>query len=153
MKIEGSSLNSFIEKKGIRKEVDIMVKKLAKTDIMIPLNDWYVGKKKYNLSMNTYRNLHYQISNKLKKQVSDYMMQFRFKLYTKPIKINYTLYFKDKVKRDLLNFVAVVDKFALDSLVERGVLEDDNYNYVVGYTVTYGGKKEINCIKMEIEEC
>ncbi|MCP4988508.1 MAG: hypothetical protein GY928_21390 [Colwellia sp.] len=123
-----------------------------KIDVIIPLNDWYVGKKKYNLSMNTYRNLHYQISNKLKKQVGEFLLQYQFKKYSK-VKIHYTLYFKDKVKRDLLNFVAVVDKFALDSLVERGVLEDDNYNYVVGYTVAYGGKKEINCIKMEIEEC
>jgi hypothetical protein len=123
-----------------------------KNDIIIPLNDWYVAKKKYNLSMNTYRNLHYQISNKLKKQVGEFLLQYQFKKYDK-VKIHYTLYFKDKVKRDLLNFVAVVDKFALDSLVKRGVLEDDNYNYVIGYTVAYGGKKEINCIKMEIEEC
>jgi len=122
------------------------------SDIIIPLNDWNVGKKKYNLSMNTYRNLHHQISSRLKRDFNDYMMQFRFKLYIKPVKIHYTLYFKDQRKRDLMNFVAVVDKFALDSLVKRGIIEDDNYRHVVGYTVEYGGKKDINCIKMEIEE-
>lgn len=121
-------------------------------EIIIPLNDWKVGKRKYNLSMNTYRNLHHQISSKLKRNFNEYMIGYCFKKYDRPIRIHYTLYFKDQRKRDLMNFVAVVDKFALDSLVKRGVIEDDNYRYVVGYTVEYGGKRDMNCIKMEIEE-
>ena len=125
---------------------------MSKQDILIPLNNWKVGKRKYNLSMNTYRNLHHQISSRLKRDVKAYMMQFNIKSYTKPVRIHYTIYFKDQRKRDLMNFVAVVDKFALDALVERGVIKDDNYKYVVGYTVDYGGKRDINCIVMEIEE-
>jgi len=122
------------------------------TEILIPLNNWKVGKRNYNLSMNTYRNLHHQVSSRLKRDFATYILQFKFKKYDKPVKIHYTLYFKDKRKRDLMNFVAVVDKFALDALVSRGVLQDDNYKYVIGYTVRYGGKMEENYIKMEIEE-
>lgn len=121
-------------------------------EIVIPLNDWVIGKKKYNLSMNTYRNLHHIVSNKLKIMVSEYMLQYKFKKYDKPVNIHYTLYFKDRVKRDLLNFVAVVDKFVLDSLVKRGVIKDDNYNYVIGYSVRFGGKRDYNQIVMEIKE-
>ena len=122
------------------------------SEIIIPLNDWFVGKRKYNLSMNTYRNLHHQISSRLKRDFNNYILQFKFKRYEKPIKIHYTLYFKDNRRRDLMNFVAVVDKFALDALVKRGVIQDDDYKHVIGYTVAYGGKAERNCIKMEIEE-
>jgi len=120
--------------------------------VIIPLNDWIVGKKKYNLSMNTYRNAHHHINSKLKKMVSDYMLKYNFKIYAKPVKIHYTVYFKDSRKRDLMNFVSVVDKYVLDSLVTRRFIQDDNYKHVVGYTVAYGGKENINCIKMEIEE-
>ena len=121
-------------------------------EIIIPLNDWFVGKRKYNLSMNTYRNLHHQISSRLKRDFNNYILQFKFKRYEKPIKIHYTLYFKDNRRRDLMNFVAVVDKFALDALVKRGVIQDDDYKHVIGYTVAYGGRRDTNQIKMEIEE-
>ena len=125
---------------------------MNKQEIVIPLNDWYVGKRKYNLSMNTYRNLHHQVSSRLKRDFKEYMMQFKIKSYDRPIKIHYTIYFKDQRKRDLMNFVAVVDKFALVALVERKVIQDDNYKHVIGYTVDYGGKRDINQIVMEIIE-
>ena len=92
------------------------------------------------------------VSNKLKKQVSDYMLKYKFKVYDRPVKIRYTVYFKDNVKRDLLNFVSVVDKFVLDALVNRGVIKDDNYKYVIGYSVAYGGKSDSNQVIMEIQE-
>ena len=84
--------------------------------------------------MNNYRNWHYQTSNKIKHDVSNYLLQFEFPKYDK-VHINYTLVFKDKVKRDIMNFVAVVDKFFLDHLVNAGSLVDDNYLYVRSYTI------------------
>lgn len=118
--------------------------------IEIPLN-WKIGKKRTSLSMNNYRNWHYQTSNKIKKNVCSYLDRFNFPKFKK-VHINYTLYFKDKRKRDLMNFVSVVDKFVLDHLVNIECLEDDNYKVVSSYTVAFGGKAEINYIKMEIKE-
>jgi len=121
-------------------------------NIIIPLNGWIVGKKEYNLSMNTYRNLHYQISNKLKKNVSEYLLRYKFPKFNK-IKVHYTVYFKNKRKRDIMNFVAVVDKFFLDHLASEnvGALIDDTYEYVNEYSVKFGGMRKENYIKIDIE--
>lgn len=98
--------------------------------------------------MNTYRNLHHHISNKLKKQVSETLLQYRFpKIDT--CRIKYTVYFKDKRSRDLMNFVSVADKFILDHLVNIGCLPDDNYKYIKGYTIDFGGFSDRNYIEFD----
>ena len=103
--------------------------------IKIPLTGWQVSKKKKtSLSMNCYRNWHYQTSNKIKKAVSIYLLKYEFPKYDK-ISIEYTLYFKDKRERDIMNFVSIADKFLLDHLVNPGCLEDDNYKHVVSYII------------------
>lgn len=118
----------------------------------LPLSGWRVSSKKtLSLSMNVYRNLHYQTNNKLKHMVSDYLLKYKFPKY-KQVKINYTLYFKDKRHRDLMNFVAVADKCILDHLVNTGSLIDDNYNYVTGYTIAFGGLADENKIAFNIRE-
>lgn len=81
----------------------------------------------YYLNLNGYRNWHFIISNDLKK---------RFELIIMPqldgLKINninsisYQLYFKDKRVRDKMNYIAVIDKFFMDTLVSYKCLEDDN---------------------------
>ncbi len=118
--------------------------------IKLPLN-WTIGKKKINLSMNTYRNMHYQVSSKLKRTVSDYLLRYDLPKYNK-IAVKYIVFFKDKRKRDLMNFVSVVDKFVLDHLVKIGSLEDDTYNYVSCYSVEFGGFSDENYIEMQITE-
>ncbi len=118
--------------------------------IKIPLN-WTIGKKKTNLSMNNYRNMHYQVSSKLKRTVSDYLLRYDLPKYNK-ISVHYTVFFKDKRKRDLMNFVSVVDKFVLDHFVKVGSLKDDNYNYVSNYSIEFGGLAKENYIEMQITE-
>lgn len=119
---------------------------------MLPLSGWHTTKTKtISLSLNWYRNAHYQQSNKIKKQVHEYLLKYNFKKYEK-IKLNIKLYFKDKRCRDIPNFEAVASKFFLDSLVERGSIKDDNYNYYTGYTVDFGGYAKNNYITFEIIE-
>ncbi|GBR74696.1 phage-related protein [Candidatus Termititenax aidoneus] len=48
--------------------------------------------------------------------------------------VSYELFAPDRRRRDLLNVIAVVDKFALDVLVSARILPDDNV-YRVGYKV------------------
>ena len=120
--------------------------------IEIPLNGWHKSAKKTtSLSMNNYRNWHHRISNNIKKDVCIYLLKYQFPKFDK-IHIEYTLYFKDKRNRDTMNFVSIADKFLLDHLVSIGSLKDDNYNYVVSYTINpveCGGE---NIIKANIKE-
>ena len=89
-----------------------------------------LGHKKYNLTLNNYRNWHYQVSNKIKKvfymqvlkQVSALPKIDKCKIEITPVK-------KSKRKFDLDNCI-VCSKFLLDSLCAAKVLEDDNYCHV-----------------------
>lgn len=73
-------------------------------------------------------------------------MQYDFKL-PDTFKIHFTLYFKDKRKRDLSNFESIANKFILDHLVDRGIIKDDNYQIYQGYTVDFGGYAAENYIE------
>ena len=86
--------------------------------------------KTYYLNMNGYRNWHFIISNQLKvlfvEQINEQIKDLKIE---KLIKINYALYFKDKRVRDKMNYIAVIDKFFMDSLVTCGCIKDDNDKY------------------------
>lgn len=113
----------------------------------LPLTGWQVSsKKKASLNLNQYRNMHYQTSNKLKHMVSDYLMQYQFNP-PETFKIHFTLYFKDKRRRDLSNFESIANKFILDHLVQRGIIKDDDYTVYTGYTVDFGGLCDENYIE------
>ena len=87
--------------------------------------------KKYWLSMNNYRNWCGQSSNNQKK---------RFKALVESqvealpdlsflwgeVAIHYFFFPPNRTARDIGNYVAVVDKFFCDTVVEAGKLEDDN---------------------------
>lgn len=113
----------------------------------LPLNGWQVSsKKKVAINLNQYRNMHYQTSNKLKHMVSDYLMQYSFNP-PPTFKIQFTLYFKDKRRRDLSNFESIANKFILDALVQQGVIKDDDYTIYRGYSVEFGGYSDENYIE------
>ena len=115
----------------------------------LPLNGWSVSsKKRTSLNLNNYRNWHYQTSNKIKKQVYEYLLQYQFSV-PETFKIHFTLYFKDKRRRDLSNFESVANKFILDALVERKIIKDDDYTRYTGYTVEFGGMAEENYIEFK----
>lgn len=92
----------------------------------------YVGKKKFMLNMNDYRNAHYQVLNKAK---IEYKRLLRDEILQLPkmnvININYDVTLGDNRRHDGMNIVSVTSKFFLDALVEYGVLEDDNTKHVI----------------------
>jgi len=95
--------------------------------------------KRIPLNLNSYRNLHHHISNAVKVQYKEEMrqqIQAIIKL-TWPIKIKYRYFLK--VKSDVANVHAIVDKFFCDALVELGRLPDDNINYIVGASYMFAG--------------
>ena len=117
-------------------------------EIKLPLSV-YIGKKKHSLSMNVYRNLHYRSLSKIKKDYDGLLSFDAFK--ADKIRVNYDVYFKDKRKRDVMNFVSVADKFFLDCLVKRGCIPDDNYNIVSYGPIEFMGYAEENYIIARVE--
>ena len=72
-----------------------------------------------------------------KKLIQDQLNQFD-KIET-PIKIKYTYYAKANNSPDLDNFVGTVKKFFQDALVESGLIQDDNVNFIIANSESYGG--------------
>lgn len=98
--------------------------------IIIP-DHVYIGKKKFYLNMNIYRNAHYQVLNKAKIEFKKMMYPaLPIGLNLNKIKVHYTVYYSDKRRFDLMNVVSVVDKFLMDALVEYEIIHDDNYTIV-----------------------
>jgi hypothetical protein len=95
--------------------------------------------KRISLNMNWYRNAHHHINNEVKSLYKEEMrkqIQQIVKLVW-PVKIKYRYFLK--VKSDVANVHAVVDKFFCDALVELGRIPDDNIQYVVGASYVFAG--------------
>jgi hypothetical protein len=109
-------------------------------DIQITLPIWIkCGKKKRYLNLNQYRNWHYQVSNNIKKKFKEQVGgNLDFSILGQ-VEIDYVYYAPDKRKRDLMNVIAVADKFFQDALVETGCIETDDTDTVVKITSLFGG--------------
>lgn len=110
------------------------------------------------MSMNWYRNAHYGIKDKIKKQYRK-MIYYQVKKvkqpFNKQIKVNYKLYYKNP-HSDLMNIVSVIDKFLLDAIVEYGLISDDNVKKYVACKAE-AVEKDVNnprlvCFISEVEE-
>jgi len=100
-------------------------------------------RKRY-LNLNQYRNWHYQTSNKIKiafKEIVRGNLDFSF---LGKIEITYKYYAPDKRKRDLMNVIAVVDKFFQDALVEEDCIATDDTDTVIKITSIYAGVDKDN---------
>jgi len=115
--------------------------------ITMPLR-MQVGRKKYTLSLNVYRNLHYQVANKLKKLYKEevkYRLSSLWKIELEP-PISLVLIYYNWTKResDLENFCTIQAKFFQDAIVELWYLPDDNYKYITELRFVYGGYDQGN---------
>lgn len=95
-------------------------------------------------SMNEFINAnrtHKQKGNKMKQQSQDdiswQLLQQHRKLHIdKPIKLHYTFYEPNK-KRDLDNISGYFHKVFQDALVHCGIIMDDSWHYISGYSDTF----------------
>lgn len=111
---------------------------------------WY----KFILNLNNYRNTHGRLLGAAKVAYKELIWGIIPDVkFTKPVSLTYTYYAKTKRKIDLANPCVVIDKFACDVLVEKGVLIDDNNEYVPLITYIWGGvdNKNPRC-ELEIKE-
>lgn len=98
------------------------------------------GKRKW-ITMNSYRNWHYQENNNIKRWFKrDVTQQLNF-VIKGVVRIEYFYFAPDKRTRDLMNVVSVIDKYFQDAMVELGCIEADDLSIV----------KEVSCMYMGID--
>lgn len=87
--------------------------------------------KRYWLSMNNYRNWHFQSSNGVKRRFKK-KIQSQIDLLPDlsalwgEVAVHYRFFPPNRAERDIGNYVAVVDKFFCDAVIESKKLADDN---------------------------
>ncbi len=115
------------------------MKEIVKTrSISLPLFIHKSGRRKW-ITMNSYRNWHYQVSNDIKRRFkSDISRELNFIIEGK-LKIEYFYFAPDKRKRDLMNVISVVDKYFQDAMVDYGCIESDDLSVVVEVNSCYMG--------------
>lgn len=102
-------------------------------------------KKRIALNLNGYRNWHYQVQNKTK-ALFEQIVKGSLKGIPKQEKIHlhYVLYGPTNQRRDLMNVIAVVDKYFSDALPKSGVIEDDHAGIIVSTSASWGGVDRSN---------
>ena len=107
--------------------------------IALPLFIKNRSNKRKWLTLNNYRNWHYQVSNDIKRRFkSEIFDKLDFKISGK-VKIEYFYFAPDKRTRDLMNVISVIDKFFQDAMVERGCIESDDLSTVIEVNSCYMG--------------
>ena len=83
------------------------------------------------INMNSYRNLHYLVSNSVKREYKEALReQLEGITIETPADITYQVFKGSKRRLDKMNVIAVTSKFLLDAITEYGCWEDDNDDYV-----------------------
>lgn len=105
--------------------------------IRVPLQ---TKKSKYfYLNLNIYRNAHFYILDQAKKTFENMIWNQLDSLPKfKNIELTYILYPGSDRKVDVANICCIVDKFFCDTLVHKGIIEDDNYNVIKKINYLFG---------------
>jgi len=110
------------------------------TEKTVVLPIWIlVGKNRYSLNLNQYNGWYYLLRNKVKKQFKEQVKDSLGFSFFGEVEIYYRYYAPDKRIRDLMNVIAVADKFFQDTLTEYNCIEDDNTKIVKKVTSKYMG--------------
>ncbi len=97
-------------------------------------------KKKHYINLNNYRNLHYQVSNKLKVEYKERLfIELHNLKFENKIKLEFVLWKKDKRKGDRSNVLSIHEKFFCDAMVEYECIPDDNDNFIESTLYRTGG--------------
>lgn len=90
-----------------------------------------VGKKRFPINLNHFRNAYFHSINKskilYKEQIQSQLVELKL---IPPLTITYTYFPPDKRLSDLGNVLTIQSKYFEDALVELGYLEDDNYTFI-----------------------
>lgn len=101
--------------------------------------------KRVPLNLNGYRNWHYSVQHHTKvlfeKIVKDLLIGIPRQ---EKIHLHYVLYGPTNQRRDLMNVIAVVDKYFSDALPKSGVIDDDHAGIIVSTSAAFGGVDRLN---------
>ena len=105
------------------------------TKILIRVNKRDGKKKFFTLDINYYRNAHYTILNTAKQLYKDIMIPLLMKsdshlIRMNKIEISYQLIAPNNRAFDIMNIIAIVDKFFQDVLVDMGIIQKDTWKFV-----------------------
>lgn len=97
------------------------------------------------LNLNGYRNWHFHQQH-LTKEIFEQIARTSLQGIPKQQKIHlhYVLYGPNKARRDLMNVIAVVDKYFSDALPKAGVIDDDHAEIIVSTSAAFGGVDKTN---------
>lgn len=112
-----------------------------KIKLSIPLYT-YIGRKKFNLNLNQYRNTHFRVLAKAKKNIEDLVyrsLRDKGLKLNGPAKVTITLWKESKRLRDLSNTCSIADKFVLDAIVKCGIIDDDDCETIPFVEYIYAG--------------
>jgi CRISPR/Cas system endoribonuclease Cas6 (RAMP superfamily) len=97
-------------------------------------------KKKYYLNLNLLRNQVNHLNNNIKKEYKRIIEPLiPPNIYYEHFTIDYELFLPNKLKRDISNVLAIVDKNFTDAFVELRHAPDDNYEFLQEVSYKYGG--------------
>lgn len=116
---------------------------MNKVTIVLPLDVIYHTRKrdgkesKFILNLNNYRNTHRRILHDAKVAYEKLIIDLipddaKDILYGKKIRIAFKYYAASARLIDVSNPIAILEKFAVDAIVNAGVITDDNYTVIVG---------------------
>ncbi len=99
-----------------------------------------VAKKRLWLNLNGYRNWHFRDQHATK-ELFEQIARAKLKGIPKQqrVHLHYVLWGPTKQRRDLMNVIAVVDKYFSDALPKAGVLDDDHADIIVSVSAAFGG--------------
>lgn len=124
---------------------------MAKYNITSPLKVCYYVTKKgeerwFTLNLNQFRNANSYMLGAVKIAYSNILRERVKELpdFKEPIQINYKVYVGSTHKSDVMNWVAIVDKFFQDVLVQEGKIIDDNYEHVPLISAEFGSVDKDN---------
>ena len=95
------------------------------------------------------------MANKMKHSyqtlISAYIRRSRLKPIKCPVKIIYRFYEPNK-RRDKDNIAGIAHKFIQDALVNDGILKDDGWDYVIGFSDEFYIDRKYPRIEVELCE-
>lgn len=116
------------------------------TSLPLYITTGVANKKHHYLNINKVFNMHFQLRNSVKKLFAEIVgaLILSCPVFHKPIQITYVIYKPTKRRYDVMNVVAIIDKFFQDTLVEHGKITDDSYLIVPKVIGVHGGVDKYN---------
>jgi len=102
-------------------------------------------KKRLALNLNGYRNWHHRDQHKTKTMFHDMVKPLLSHIpRQEKVHLHYVLYVATNQRCDLMNVIAIVDKYFSDTLSQSKAIDDDHTGIIVSTSAAFGGVDRSN---------